>query len=325
MTPSLPSLGRSLRPIVFGSPPGAAGAPEDLAPFREVVLGVHAADGEPLGYVALRLGTEEGGAWGGACVSERLTVHDARILGARAALQAAVFGLAPGGHHCLVTVPAGTQAAGSPERLQRFGDAVEPIVQAGLCEIVYTEGDRFEPPAAHLGVLASGIAAATAVTSRRHRGDPTVATHEPGTVGAELVRELGRRGFRPLPNRARGMSVEADVLILGGPPAGIGLQEATAFRAGTVLAIAACVPTAQAEQRLHERGILFVPDTLAAGGRLAALRHTRAGAHPIEAAELTGREVAGLLDELLDEAERRAEPLVAALRRRLRGEAPTRE
>jgi hypothetical protein len=289
------------------------------------VLGVHAADGEPLGYVALRLGEEEGGAWGGACASERLTVHDARILGARAALQAAVFGLAPGGHHCLVTVPAATQAAGSPGRLQRFGDAVEPIVQAGVCEIIYTEGDRYEPPAAHLGVLASGIAAATTIASRRRPGGPTVATHEPGTVGAELVRELGRRGFQTLSNRARGLSMEADVLILGGPPTGIGLQEATALRAGAVVAIGACVPTAQAEQRLHERGVLFVPDTLAAGGRLAALRHVRAGAHPIEAAELTGREVTGLLDELLDQAERQHEPLTAALRRRLRDKAPTGE
>ena len=90
------------------------------------------------------------------------------------------------------------------------------------------------------------------------------------------------------------------------------MPEASLLRAALVVTLGATRSSLAAEQLLHQRRIVFVPDTIAAGGRFLALELSEQGAGEEPALEVTATRASERLAEILERSP--GEPLAEAIR-----------
>ena len=303
----LPPLGRSLRQVVFARPTAVSGFPEDIG-LDELVLSVHGRDGRQLGYVALRPGNGRS-PWGGLTLSSELTLGDVRVLARSTELQLAAVGLERGAHHCLVSPSPVADPAQRATLAAEYHDALRPLREEGLCEIVFTEHSLVEPPVVAAALMTCAVETTLAAVERAglDPGRSTVAVHRPLWAGAEVVQALSSRGLTPISSSAASLSTPADVLVLDGRPRRMGISEAHAMRARVVVALTPVVPTAAAARRLHDRRMRLLPYTATGAGRFLAIDLWRNGLAPSTAVQRAAT-VARERLACLVEAERSATP-----------------
>jgi hypothetical protein len=267
---------------------------------------VHGRSGDQLGYAALRRNGDRP-PWGGLTLSNELTLDDVRLLAWRADLQLAAAGLERGGHHCLFSArPAdpGRHAALTAE----FHEALRPLHEQGLCEIVFTDHLSVEPPVAETA-FRTCAAVVTLAAMERAGLDParsTVAVHRPRWAGAEVTRALSARGLTPVSSR-EALSTPADVLLLDGRPWTMGISEAHVVRARLVVALSPVIPDAAAARRLRDRRVCLLPDTVIGAGRFLALDLWRHGVEPDVAVRRAAAAVRERLPSLVEPC-RRSDP-----------------
>jgi len=309
-------LGRNLRPIVFG---GGSAKPNVFAGGVEgpaLVLSVHAADGELLGYTVVSR-AEAGSTWGGMTISDRLSLGDALLLSRATALQLDLFGLGRGAHHCLVVTPAGSTARARRAQARAFSAALAPLFDAGLCTITHTsDPDSLQPPATRNALVASLAAVTTAALAHlgRDAASATVAVHEPSPLTRAALPALTERGLRVLVEGDGAWTAGADIVVTGAPVCSLTVEEARAVRAKAVVATGAVAAAPAAENLLHERHIVFVPDALAGAGAVVAAALGVDGVRGRAVLEATFDIVRAELAQLLERTLAEGRPLAELVR-----------
>ena len=314
----LVTLGGGLRPIVFGGCGGAAdGSPANALKSRpELTLSVHAPAGEFLGYAVIDRATPRT-AWGAMTICEHLSLEDACSLARSTTLQLALFSIRAGSHHCLMCVADDASEGERSAYRRAYADALRPLVEAGLCRIIFTsEHGRSEPRLARDGMSASAAASALA-TLEYLRIDPTSATaalYRPGELGRDLRDELVERGVRFLAEGDEALTAGADLVLVDGSPWSLRPHEAVAIRAKAVISLAPVAVSVAAERRLHARGIVLVPETLAAAGAVLAADFAARGRDDAAAVARTFSAVDDRFRALARLSLRRRQPLAAVVR-----------
>ena len=276
---------------------------------------MHSAAGRLLGYVVVHRASAVTGTWGGMSVSARLSLSDVCTLARATTLQLALFAIRRGSHHCLVSVPEGATEREQSSQQRGFLEALQPLVAAGLCHIVFTStDDSLDPPLARRGLAAS--AAATALVGLEHLGiEPTratVALHGPTRAGHDAVAALVHHGLRLVAEGDEALKAGVDVALIGGALQAISLREARAARARVLVTLAPTAVTPAARRTLHERGIVLIPDTVAAGGLFVAIDRRSRGLDEREAIAQSFAEAdARCRRLLLEPSPRPGEPLAA--------------
>jgi hypothetical protein len=305
------ALGERLRPIVLGAPPpeltalgGSGGAPE-------VVLSVHGAEGDVLGYAVLDR-IVAGDTRGGLTVSAELSLSDALLLARTTSLQLRLGGLQAGAHHCVLTKAA---TPGGEARARRaFLHALAPLLSAGLLELTYTTDARgTEPALARDSLIASAAAGVLGVLDHcsLEPARATFALRGSTRLARDVGAMLRSRGMR---ERRRGGAGETDVLVLDGSPRPLRLEEALQLRARAIVLLSTRAFATAAERQLHERGTFVVPDTIATLGRLLSLDFHQRGLDERSALLRAAARVRRLVAALLATAVERSEPLPAVVR-----------
>jgi hypothetical protein len=172
--------------------------------------------------------------------------------------------------------------AGQAARTAEYHDALRPLCEQGLCEIVFTEHHLVEPPVVAAALRTCAVETTLAAVERAGL-DPdrsTVAVHGPLRAGAEVVHALSSRGLTPMSTSTASLSTPADVLVLGGRPTKMGISEAHAVRARVVVALTPVIPSAAAARRLRDRRVSLLPYTATGAGRFLALDLWRSGLAP---------------------------------------------
>jgi hypothetical protein len=306
-------LGRGLRPIVFG---GTATAPSLFAPGLlergpELVLSVHSTAGELLGYSVIDRSLPRP-PLGGLTIGESETLETAVRVARLTTHQLRLFGIGRGSHHNLLLVPAGADATELARLRQEYITAVQPIVQARLCQTLFTLcGDAIEPELARRGAALS--AAAAGLTALEYLGlEPTRATvaADASTAALDAARELVRRGVRPAMREA------PDLVVLGSPPTG----EET--EASVVLDVSGPASSGRSEDQLHEAGVVLVPTALAGAGLPIAVDLRSRGLGERAVLAETFKRVRVRTRELLEETDATGDSLAAVTRVRALPPAP---
>jgi glutamate dehydrogenase/leucine dehydrogenase len=307
-------LGPALRPIVFGAAaPGRGLALRKGKP--ELVLSVHGPDDDLLGYAVLdRRGG--GPALGGLTVVEESPLHRACLLARSTTLQLALHRVSRGSHHCVVAAGEGTDRERA-ERKGTFLRAVEPLVLAGVLDIGYREnGTRHGDGLADRALAASLAETLKAVLE--HLGVPApeakIALGLPPRDARRLAAALGEEGLTAGAGAVE-LGERPDVLVLGDAVTRVGQREAMALDARCVVALAATELLATGERQLRGRGVLYVPETLAASGRALALHLSATGLEGAAVLSQVASRVAERARELLSAAAAAEETLAAAVRR----------
>jgi hypothetical protein len=283
-----------LRPIVYGLSRIAPGGAPDL------VASVHSATGQHLGFVVVDR-ARPGASWGALLVASDLSIDDACLLARATTLQLGLFSVPRGSCHFLFTGGDGPRRVHRAER-RAFLEALRPLTHQELCRVVLEDGATgLRPPIARRGLIASAIAATTTAldySGRSVRGS-TLALHCRTPVAREIAAALVDQGLRLLADGDDRLAAEADVVLVGAPFWTLEASDASIVRARVLVALGATRSSLVAEEALHERGVLFVPDAVAAGGRLLALHLMEGGAAEKEALVQTAGVASERLAEIL--------------------------
>ncbi len=310
-------LGQSLHRIVLGR--GALGnAPARLVGGEpELVFSVHGATGEPLGYAVVDRTLGRAGSWGGLTINPGEQLESVIAQALTTALEIRLFGLKRGSHHCALIAADGLGKRTGAARRREFLDALRPLIDAGICHIVYTRnGNDVEPQLPRQGLIAS-IAATTLATLEHlqiDRSRASVAVYRPERWAEDAVGRLAEFGLRPLATDSVALATPADVLLLGPSTGSLGLEESNAVRASVLVPLGRLTVTRAAVRRLHERGVVLIPEALAAGGLLVGTDLRARGLDERSALHRTFSTVQDRTRALLGEATRSREPLSDVLR-----------
>lgn len=277
----------------------------------ELMLGVYAYDDTLLGYLVAQSLGGSCGSWGGLTVSDG-GLEDALALARRTARALDLLGVVRGAHHCLCTVSSGVAAAQRARREVEFLDALQPLARLGLVRTVYREGaDGLEASFAREAAAASTATSVVVALQSLHL-DPAGATFvvdDASPHTGPIVQALVERGLRRVAAAAHPLSSQADVLLAGASPRPIDLADAAAVRARVILPLGATRAAVGVAERLHERRITLLPDTLPIAGMLAALDYRSRGVPTNEALERATAMLEKRLRTLFREAEEEAVPV----------------
>ncbi|HET6657044.1 MAG TPA: hypothetical protein VFG61_04030 [Gaiellaceae bacterium] len=281
-----------LRPIFYGVSRVGPGAPPKF------VASVHSAEEELLGYVAIdRL--EPAPAWGPLLAHPGLSVDDACVLARAVSAQFSLYGIGRGSGHFLFTAGGGP---GAEARREEYLDALQSLAGRGILEIAFEDnGGGPELEAARSGLVASAVAAVSTILA--HVGVPAggarVSQHLASSLSVEVAAVLERDGMC-LPTGNGHSPSDVEVTLVGAPIWTLDDEWARHASSRIVVSLGAARASAGADRMLHERGVVFVPGAVAAGGALAALALVKQGKDPALAtamtAELTSRRVAEALE-----------------------------
>lgn len=234
----------------------------------ELILSVHATDGSALGYAVMdRLIV--GRTWGGITSSEHGTIEEACSLARAATLQMGLHDLRTGSHHCLLSLPVGTDARVHAMRREEFLAALRPLTANGLCTIMYGgKGDGSTGMVARRGLAASASTAVLFALEqlRIERTSATIACPQRTRDVEDVIHALADYGVLTL----GATHTSADVALLD-CPAELEPAEVRRLRARAIVPLRPLRLSHGLARSLHECGVLVIPDTAAAAGRFVAL------------------------------------------------------
>lgn len=317
------ALGRRLRPIVLG---GARSARDGrgswaLEAHPEMILSVHSSSGALLGYAVVDRAAP-GRTWGGMTIADHLSLSDVCRLARGTTLQIDLFSIRAGSHHCLVSVAEDAVEAERLRRREEYLESIRPLVERGLCSVLFTTvADAIEASLAGRGLVESATAATLAALEHLDSdvARATIALYRPTDTARDVAAALVERGLRLVTEGDQALHADADVVLVGAPLWSLGLREARAVRRVTLVALGDTAVAPTTERRLHERGVLFVPDAIAAAGRLLVVDLRARGLDERTAMARTSDTVRRLTREVLESAAQRDEPVAAVARGRING------
>jgi hypothetical protein len=218
-----------------------------------------------------------------------------------------------------VTVSRESAATVRSDQIRAFIDALLPLIEAGLCRIVEGEGAPRDDRELALDGTAASACATTLATLRHLSLDASrarVAVHCPGRLGTRVARRLAEYGLRRCGDED-GLQSETDVLVVDGDYWASEADEA--IRARVVVPLCATEMAAAAAARLHRRGVLVVPQALAAGGGLVAVDLWMRGLDRRDAVGRAFLAAEERMHALLQLAVKQNKPLVSIVGARARG------
>jgi glutamate dehydrogenase/leucine dehydrogenase len=147
-----------------------------------------------------------------------------------------------------------------------------------------------------------------------HQGRARIALLHRTPLGRAVAEAIAEQGPQVVAEGARALTAHADLLVVAEPLWELGLVEASAARAKAILFVSPPQLMLAAEERLHDRGIVIVPDTLAGAGAVLALHLSARGVDERSALARTSATVGQRTRELLDASASASAPLSAVAR-----------
>jgi hypothetical protein len=291
-----------LRPIVTGRRARRMGDPQTGAGCIAFAV---APAGRLLGFAVVDRSTSKA-AWGSLSTLEAGSLADTLARAETTALTLSLLRIDRASHHLLVR-----SQGGEPPTIE-FLESLQPLFDAGLCEIVSADGGggSIEPPLSHDAAVA-GAREASLAALRLCGVSPDaagVACLGRSSVAKSVVAALGERGLHPVCDAG-----PAHVLIVDGEwwPQ---IPVRRLYRASVIVSVASRCTPREVDEQLARRGIFHLPAPLSAAGPLLAARFVEEGVVPVhEIAERAAAVLGRLTTTLVERAQAEAVPVGWAL------------